>query len=262
MPRCPNQNDHPLIKPSDRNKTIFAIIRSIISNRKRLMAKHVDRMLKVQSALCKRFVPLGGIERYFHLVIVATINRTVKHRRYLAAACLAIGATLPAAAQTFAPAPEFSIPASGVQFITGDTWRIKGAIYRLFGVQACIRGTQFQNAAGGVSDCGEASIAYFASLIVDTRPKCRPLFQSDANGSPAITYVVCQAHVGENSLDLGTIIVTQGFGFAATARDGDNWKPVYFPYSVAEAGAKKNGRGLWAGVFSHPTLALQRAQRP
>lgn len=158
--------------------------------------------------------------------------------------------------------PEFSIPASGVQFITGDTWRIKGATYRLFGVQACIRSTQFQNAAGGVSDCGEASIAYFASLIVDTTPKCKPLFQSDANGSPPITYVVCQAHVGENLLDLGTIIVTQGFGFAATARDGDNWKPVYFPYSVAEAGAKKDRRGLWAGVFSHPTLALQRAQRP
>ena len=163
-------------------------------------------------------------------------------------------------AQEPRPQPQarsFSIPQSGVAFETGDTWVQNGQTIRLYGVQACIRGTPFINVAGAKGDCGEASLAYLAAVIRDTKPDCAPLFQTD---NPPTIHVVCQAHVGSSTLDLGTIMITQGFGFAAFARQGDRSKPVYMPYLVAELTAQKVKAGLWAGVaFTHPYSVLSKA---
>ena len=52
-----------------------------------------------------------------------------------------------------------------------------------------------------------------------------------------------QGHVGDSTLDLGTVLITQGFAFAAF---NDQAKPVYMPYLVAEMLAKKQKAGLWA----------------
>jgi endonuclease YncB( thermonuclease family) len=66
--------------------------------------------------------------------------------------------------------------------------------------------------------------------------------------------VVCSAHVGDKSLDLGTVLITQGFAFAAFSNDA---KPVYMPYLVAEATAKQAKAGLWAYPdMPHPNLVL------
>lgn len=162
---------------------------------------------------------------------------------------------LPSRAQSPPPQPaQFAIARSGVAFVTGDTW-IQNQTFRLYGVQSCLRGTQFTNVAGGDSDCGEASIAYFAALIRDASPVCAPILQV---GTPPTIYVVCQAHVGAATLDLAAIIITQGFGFASSAVDGANTRPVYLPYSVAESDAKMHKRGLWAGTFTHPVIALSK----
>jgi len=167
-------------------------------------------------------------------------------------------APLPSRAQSQPPeAAQFAIPQSRVAFVTGDTWIQNNQTFRLYGVQSCIRGTQFTNVIGGANDCGEASIAYFAALIRDALPVCKPIFQV---GTPPTIYVVCQAHVGAATLDLGGIIITQGFGFASSAVDGANTRPVYLPYSVAEADAKGHKRGLWAGTFMHPVTALSKVQ--
>jgi endonuclease YncB( thermonuclease family) len=152
-------------------------------------------------------------------------------------------------------APRFAIPRSGLAFVSGDTWIQNGQTMRLFGVQACIRGAFFTNAAGVRADCGEASLAYLAAMIRDTKPECEPLFQS-GSASPVI-FVVCQAHVGASMLDLGTIMIGQGFAFASFAKDGDAAKPVYMPYMVAELGAKQARAGLWASAFfPHPYATL------
>jgi len=166
---------------------------------------------------------------------------------------------LPSRAQSPPPQPaQFAIARSGVAFVTGDTWIQNNQTLRLYGVQSCIRGTQFTNVAGVSNDCGEVSIAYFVALIRDTSPVCAPIFQV---GSPPTIYVVCQAHVGAATLDLGAIIITQGFGFASSAVDGANTRPVYLPYSVAETDAKMHKRGLWAGTFTHPVAALSKVQQ-
>ncbi len=175
----------------------------------------------------------------------------------LALAQQAGAASPPASAQAVAkPLPVFEIPQSGVEFQTGDTWKQNGQTFRLFGVQSCIRGTTFTNPAGAKLDCGEASVAYLAALIRDTKPRCTAVAQT---ASPPLIYTVCAGHIGANTLDLGTIMVTQGFAFAATDAKG---KSVNFQYAVAEGEARKASRGLWiARDLPHPTDKLNKALR-
>jgi endonuclease YncB( thermonuclease family) len=155
-------------------------------------------------------------------------------------------------ASKVAPLPVFDIPPAGIQFHTGDTWTQGGQTFRLYAAQSCIRGTTFTNAAGIKRDCGEASIAYFAALIKDAKPRCTALAQSGS-----VTFAVCAAHIGGQTLDLGTILITQGFAFAATDPGG---KPVNFQYAVAESDAQKNRRGLWVSPdLPHPSAILRNA---
>jgi endonuclease YncB( thermonuclease family) len=148
----------------------------------------------------------------------------------------------------------FDIAQTGVEFQTGDTWSQNGQTFRLYGVQACIRGTQFTNPAGVKTDCGEVSVAYLAALIRDTKPRCSAVTQA---GTPPLIFTVCAAHVGQNTLDLGTILISQGFAFAAVSPTG---KPFQFTYSIVEGEAQKAGRGLWAAKdLPHPTKVLADA---
>ncbi|RTL81033.1 MAG: thermonuclease family protein [Hyphomicrobiales bacterium] len=162
------------------------------------------------------------------------------------------GAVPVAPAPKNASLPVFDVPSTGVQFHTGDTWTQGEQTFRLYAVQSCIRGTTFTNAAGIKRDCGEASIAYFAALIKDAKPRCTALAQSGS-----VTFAVCAAHIGAQTLDLGTILITQGFAFAATDPRG---KPLNLQYAVAEGDAQKNRRGLWASPdLPHPSAILRNA---
>src|ERR1019366_2047696 len=79
-------------------------------------------------------------------------------RRYcyaMAIAAILVGTSLlPANAQqaaaraASASTSVFDIAQTGIEFQTGDTWSQNGQTFRLFGVQACVRGTQFTNPAG------------------------------------------------------------------------------------------------------------------
>ena len=136
--------------------------------------------------------------------------------------------------------PTFAIPQAGVIFVTGDTWVQNGRQMRLFGVQSCLRGTSFTNASGVKTDCGEASLAYLAAIVRDTQPSCAPIAEIV---DPRSTIVVCNAHVGPSTLDLGTVLITQGFAFSAFTNTAT---PVYMPYLIAQMAAKKRKAGLWA----------------
>ena len=157
--------------------------------------------------------------------------------------------------------PTYPIPAVGVGLSTGDSWSYGGQQFRLYGVQACLRGTFFTNGAGRKTDCGEASLAYLAALLKDTRPTCYgvgELTTPDQLGRTT-TIVVCAVKVGSSTLDLGTILITQGFAFAAYKADG---MPAYVPYAVAERQAADRKAGLWAyGDVPHPVQVLLKAVR-
>jgi endonuclease YncB( thermonuclease family) len=150
----------------------------------------------------------------------------------------------------------FDFPQVGVEFLTGDTWRIGEHTYRLYGVQSCIRGTEFTNTAGAKKDCGEASLAYTAAVVRDTDPRCMAVARA---GNPPVVYAVCAAKVGVNTLDLGTILITEGFAFAAADANG---KPINLVYAVAEGDAQRARRGLWvAPDLPYPTRILMDASR-
>jgi endonuclease YncB( thermonuclease family) len=168
------------------------------------------------------------------------------------AAGLLMGA--PARAQS----PWFPIPANAV-YLTGDSWSAGGITYRLYGVQACLRGTTFTNNLGLKRDCGEASLAMLAALVRDLRPQCY-----DAAESPQVrtAFVFCVATVPKGAgagsrIDLGTALISTGFAFAALKPDG---KPVHAPYFIAQLIAEQTKAGLWAFAdVPDPNAVILRA---
>jgi endonuclease YncB( thermonuclease family) len=179
---------------------------------------------------------------------------------------IALNSTTTAAQQTDQSGPEpaaqvFSVPLTGLSFLTGDTWQQGSQKLRLYGVQACIRGTSYTDKSGLKQDCGTVSLAMLAAMIRDTKPTCSPIAQLPATSptDEATILVVCSAHMGDKSVDLGTALITQGFAFAAFS---NNAKPVYMPYLVAEATAKQSKAGLWAYPdMPHPNLVLFQAMQ-
>jgi len=156
----------------------------------------------------------------------------------------------------FAPAystskSQFKLGAGAV-LETGDTWVLDRRRYRLFGVQSCLRGTRFTDKQGRRQDCGDASLAVLAAFIKDTHPTCVPIALA-----ASVTYVVCLAGVRGRNLDLGTMLVSKGFAFAALDSKG---LPINPAYSVAEQQAKSSKSGLWQFTdVQHPSLVLGRA---
>lgn len=143
---------------------------------------------------------------------------------------------------------------SAVQFETGDTWVHEGAKFRLFGVQACLRDTQYRRTGSEDGDCGLRSIGALAALFSTKTIACQPV----GAAMDGATFVVCAAEVGDTAVDVGTALISSGFAFAAVRPSG---APVLPAYAVAEAVAKENGSGLWAGQFVHPgTLLLPDEQ--
>ena len=99
----------------------------------------------------------------------------------------------------------------------GDTWSRGGSRNRLYGVQSCLRGTSFTDKSGKRQDGGDASLSVLSAFI-------------------------CFATVDGERLDLGTMLITEEYAFAALNGEG---LPVNPSYSVAEQEAKSRKSGLW-----------------
>ncbi|KJF70246.1 thermonuclease family protein [Agrobacterium arsenijevicii] len=171
-------------------------------------------------------------------------------RRLLAVLSLAM---IAGQAVVAAPAGYFDFTTSTV-LETGDTWMSAGTRYRLYGLQACLRGTTYTDASGNKRDCGEASIAVLAAFVKDTRPVCAPVAVSTD-----LTFAICYAFVGRQRLDLAMMMISEGYGFASLDSSG---MPIYPAYAVAEQGAREARRGLWQfNDVQHPAILLSRAAR-
>ena len=143
-------------------------------------------------------------------------------------------------------------------FETGDTWRVGGDHYRLYGVQACLRGTAYTGPDGRKRDCGDASLSMLAGLIRTLSPSCAPVARRT---EVSTAYVVCYADTnsprGRQRVDLGTALIASGFAFAALDANGRPVNPGYF---AAEMQAKSGRIGLWASPdLPHPNIVLLKA---
>ena len=141
------------------------------------------------------------------------------------------------------PNPWFAVP-QGAQFLTGDTWTFSGETHRLYGVQSCIRGTQFTNGAGAKVDCGEASLSMLVALIRDLKPVCTT---TGWRAETKTRFLTCVAQPKDGAaagsrIDLAVALISTGWAFAAVNPDG---KAVHPAYMVAQAVAQKQRAGLW-----------------
>ena len=153
-----------------------------------------------------------------------------------------LAAAWPASAQQ-APA-WFPVPGSAV-YETGDSWMDRGVVYRLYGVQSCLRGTSFTNAYGVKRDCGEASLTMLIALTRDLHPQCYNAAELPA-AHTVFVFCIAQPTTGAGAgsrIDLGTALIATGYAFAALTPDG---KPLHTPYSVAQLVAQRSRAGLWA----------------
>ncbi|MFI0848445.1 thermonuclease family protein [Mesorhizobium sp. IMUNJ 23232] len=162
---------------------------------------------------------------------------------------LAVGLT-PA---TAAPPEGYFELKPGVTLESGDSWQDSGRHFRLFGVQACLRGTAYTDKAGVRRDCGEASLAVLAAYIADTHPVCAQVAQSAGT-----VFASCYATIGRDRLDLANLMISSGFAFASLDERG---LPHHTPYAVMEQAVREKKVGLWQfDDVQHPALLLgQRA---
>ena len=143
-------------------------------------------------------------------------------------------------------------------FETGDAWRVGPDRYRLYGVQACLRGTAYTGPDGRKRDCGDASLSMLTGLIRTLSPACAAIARRPEVGTD---FVVCYADTvsprGRQRIDLGTALIASGFAFAALDANG---RPVNAAYSAAEAEAKSGRAGLWAAPdLPYPNTVLLKA---
>jgi len=137
----------------------------------------------------------------------------------------------------------------GMTLESGDSWSDGGQHFRLFGVQACLRGTFYTDKAGLRRDCGEASLAVFAAYIKDTVPVCARVARSAGTD-----FVSCYATIGADRLDLANLMISSGFAFASLDGRG---LPHHAPYAVVEQAAREKRIGLWQFEdVQHPAILL------
>lgn len=155
-----------------------------------------------------------------------------------------------------APSEFVPFPAEA-QFETGDTWVSGGRRYRLYGLQACLRGTSITLSGGVVRDCGELNVIMTQAMIRDARPVCTNMKDIDRNN----LVVVCQTTAGQHRYDLATYLIAQGWGFAAVDGAGHLIVPGY---RIAEKSARAAQAGLWAYPdMPHPvTILTQQVGAP
>lgn len=145
-----------------------------------------------------------------------------------------------AVAQTF----DISKKQGPVTMLSGDSWQQGGRTLKLYGVQSCIRGTYYTDHNDVRQDCGGVASIYLAALIKDTDPDCTPVaVYRFEPGTPATTLATCRIVIAGSALDLGAVVISQGFASAAVTTDG---KVVYAPYAALEEVARRAKVGLWS----------------
>ncbi|MER9731841.1 thermonuclease family protein [Mesorhizobium sp. M0217] len=163
----------------------------------------------------------------------------------------AFSVSAPAQAQD---APDTAVPtplavSKSAQLLTGDTWRDGNRLFRLYGVQSCLRGTSAEEPNGNKIDCGNTSLAHLAALFDSAAVSCQPI----GYALDKAVFVVCGAQLNGETIDVGTALIATGYAFAATTAKG---KAVNENYLVAEINAKMKRAGLWGTTFQHSIQLL------
>ncbi|AID34391.1 MULTISPECIES: thermonuclease family protein [Mesorhizobium] len=147
------------------------------------------------------------------------------------AALAAFSVCVSAQAQDASDSAAPFVVSKSAQLLTGDTWREGNHIFRLYGMQSCLRGTWAEQPNGNKLDCGNISLAHLAALFDSASVTCQPI----GYALDKAVFVVCGAQMNGETIDVGTALIATGYAFAATTAKG---KVVNESYLVAEINAK------------------------
>jgi len=125
-----------------------------------------------------------------------------------------------------------------VRLADGDSFALGDERYRLYGIDAPELNQYCTDENGRAWPCGTRARSELRRLIGTSPVQCRTL-SSDRYGRKI---AVC--HAGNR--DLGEEMVRAGFATAFDRRGEGS------PYRTAEAEARADKRGLWAGSFDNP----------
>ena len=127
--------------------------------------------------------------------------------------------------------------------IDGDSLEIRGASFRLFGIDAPERDQDCRDAQRKTYACGRAALRALAAIIADRDVTCNPVDIDQYKRDVA----VCTA----GNVDLGEAMVRGGHAL-------DYPRHSRGRYAAAEREARDAGRGVWAGSFERPTTWRQQ----
>ena len=180
----------------------------------------------------------------------------MKQASFAALAAFSVCASAQAQDAPNSAAPTPLVVSKSAQLLTGDTWRDGNQLFRLYGVQSCLRGTSAEEPNGNKIDCGNASLAHLAALFESAAVTCQPI----GYALDKAVFVVCGAQLNGETIDVGTALIATGYAFAATTAKG---RAVNENYLVAEINAKMKRAGLWGAAFQHPVQLLlnKRSER-
>jgi endonuclease YncB( thermonuclease family) len=146
---------------------------------------------------------------------------------------LVIGLGLPA--DLFGSAPrerEWTVLAADVRVVDGDTLRLGDRTLRLSGIEAPARGLRCTDGEGRSFDCGAASAEALARLVAGRDLVCR------VHGRDRFGRALGACSAG--TADVNASLVHGGWARASETTGG---------LAAAEAVARAERRGLWAGRF-------------
>ena len=144
-------------------------------------------------------------------------------------------------------APAYPTIYGSAGVISGDTLKIKGRFFKLYGIDAPELNQRCADGNGRSYSCGKIAARWLRDWIMDNPLECR-IIQQDKKGN-----MVGNCALG--AYDLGAAIVNAGWAVAY-----EKYTDIYVPY---EQQAKINRRGLWNGKFYKPWDWRQiQQQRP
>ncbi len=142
---------------------------------------------------------------------------------------------------------DFPVIYGTAKVINGDTLKINGSYFRLYGVDAPESNQTCANGQGRSYRCGAEAGNWLRSWIDNNTLECH-VMQQDENGN-----MVGTCSLGQ--YDLGAALVNAGWAVAYL-----KYTDVYYPY---EEQARQNRRGLWQGQFYMPwDWRVLQAQKP
>ena len=147
----------------------------------------------------------------------------LKNTRQILALTVALVIALPALAQE-------------VRITDGDTLKLKGTTWRLWGIDAP-EGGQRCRRDGAAYDCGDEASAALLRIIGGRTPVCRRK-DTDRYGRAVGRCTV-------DGQDVGALLVQEGWALDYPRYSGGH-------YRAQEAQARKDKRGMWTGTFEKP----------